>query len=151
MNILRNRILAHWPIKLLGGSLLTVLFCTTYLALQRYALFAPSRLSLTAVDRFVTFAPAWTWMYLSVYPLLLLAWLISRVAGAARASATSSSTATATARCAAASGANAGILIRLGKQRRGLALSENREIQPERLVVVVRRHVEPLRRETEIR
>ena len=37
------------------------------------------------------------------------------------------------------------VLVTLGKERAGLALLQHREIQPEGLLAIVRRHVEPLR------
>ncbi len=78
MRPLIRSILANWPIKLLGGALLTFLFCAGYFGIQRHAIFPATRFTPTGVDRAIAFSPAWAWAYQSVYPLMLLAWLIER-------------------------------------------------------------------------
>ncbi|MBI1766566.1 MAG: phosphatase PAP2 family protein [Acidobacteria bacterium] len=77
---LRNRLLAHWPLKLALGTALTVVFCAGYFALEYYPWRPATEFELTSVDRAVPFAPGWVWVYQSVYLLLPLAWLCESTA-----------------------------------------------------------------------
>jgi membrane-associated phospholipid phosphatase len=63
---------AHWKLKLQLSIALTIFFCVPYFALQRFTLFAPARLPLSALDQAIPFAPAWVWVYQSGYLLLSL-------------------------------------------------------------------------------
>lgn len=74
-NALLTRLLAHWPTKLWLGTLLTLVFCCGYFAIQYYPLRPAIRFELTLIDRAIAFAPHWTWVYQSVYLLLPFAWL----------------------------------------------------------------------------
>jgi membrane-associated phospholipid phosphatase len=65
-----HRRLKHWI-----GTLLTIVFCAGYFALQRWPLRPVQTLELTWIDRAIAFSPGWVWVYQSVYLLLTSAWL----------------------------------------------------------------------------
>jgi membrane-associated phospholipid phosphatase len=69
------RLRTEWRMKLWLGAALVALFNAGYFGTQYLALREPASLQLTAVDRWCGFAPAWTWVYLSLYLLLPTAWL----------------------------------------------------------------------------
>jgi len=70
-----HRLRANWPTKLWLGTVLTILYCAGYFAIE-YHPFRPSiRLPLTMIDRSVPFQPKWIWVYQSIYMLLPVVWL----------------------------------------------------------------------------
>jgi len=72
---LLRRLLVQWPVKLLLGAALTVVFCAGYFGIQYHPLRPPTRLTLTFIDQAIPFSPRWVWVYQSIYLLLPAAWL----------------------------------------------------------------------------
>jgi len=72
----RNRLLAHWQLKLLFLIGLTAAFSVPYIYLAHHPLFRPHDLPTTWFDRVAGFNPKWVWIYQSVYLLTAsLPWL----------------------------------------------------------------------------
>lgn len=71
-------LLAHWRIKLLLATLLGALVCVPYYVLQHFPFSAPHVMSESELDRLVPFSERWIWIYVTLYPLLLVAPLLSR-------------------------------------------------------------------------
>jgi membrane-associated phospholipid phosphatase len=64
-----------WPTKLWLGTLLTVLFCAGYFAIQHHPLRPVTTLPPSFIDRAISFSSGWTWVYQSMYLMLPFAWL----------------------------------------------------------------------------
>ena len=72
---LRNRILTLAPAKLLLGLGLTAGFLVGYARVQRWPAHEPLPPLLTPVDGWIPFQPAWIAVYLTLYPVMAVAWL----------------------------------------------------------------------------
>lgn len=65
----RDRLGAHWRLKLLLLFSLTAAFSTPYIYLAHHPLFRPHDLPMTWLDHAAGFNPQWVWIYQSVYLL----------------------------------------------------------------------------------
>jgi membrane-associated phospholipid phosphatase len=73
---IRRAFTAHWQLKIALSLALTLFFCVPYFALQHLNPFPARRFALSTADEAIAFAPAWVWIYQSVYLLLsLVPWL----------------------------------------------------------------------------
>lgn len=66
----RERLSAHWPMKIGLLVIVTFIYKVVYVACQQAPWTVPRHWELTWVDRTVPFSPGWTWMYLSIYLML---------------------------------------------------------------------------------
>ena len=77
MKELASRIRCHLGRKLVLMVSLPIPFCLVYFTLQHATLFTPTTFALSAIDRMITFAPEWVYVYDSLYFLMPIAPLLA--------------------------------------------------------------------------
>ncbi len=68
--LLPLRIAAQWRMKLAMALVMPAIFLPIYFTLQRIDVFPPRTLSLTIIDDWAGFDPAWIWCYISQYVII---------------------------------------------------------------------------------
>lgn len=74
---LQDRLLSEWRLKITLLTVATVLLLGPYMLLQRYRMFEPRSLGLTAIDEWAGFTAAWVWVYILQYIQVPLAPLLA--------------------------------------------------------------------------